>query len=211
MIHLPYRVFVQARMSSNRLPGKMLAPFQGQPMVKVVLDNLTKCIPAEHLVLLTSDLPSDDPLAVYVGWLGFAVFRGELDDVLARFQIASKIYPSDWVVRVSGDSPLFEPSIITDMLPFTNDGHYDLITNVFPRSFPKGNSVEIIRTHTLQQLDTVALSDAEREHVTQVFYNHPDQYAIYNHHSGDDTLAEKAWTVDTLEDYRRLNQEEELV
>ncbi|MFZ4828716.1 MAG: cytidylyltransferase domain-containing protein [Phototrophicaceae bacterium] len=207
MTQLPYRVFVQARMSSNRLPGKMLAPFRGQPMVKVVLDRLAERIPAQHLVLLTSDLPSDDPLALYVEWLGYAVFRGALDDVLARFQTASMIYPADWVVRVSGDSPLFEPHIITDMLRFT-EGRYDLITNVFPRSFPKGNSVEIIRTDTLQQLDTLALTHAEREHVTQVFYNHADQYAIYNHHSGDDTLAEKALTVDTLEDYRRLNRED---
>lgn len=207
MTHLPYRVFVQARMSSNRLPGKMLAPFRGQPMVKGVLDRLTECIPAQHIVLLTSDLASDDPLALYVGWLGYAVFRGELDDVLARFQTASMIYPADWVVRVSGDSPLFEPRIITDMLPFT-EGKYDLITNVFPRSFPKGNSVEIIRTRTLQQFDTPSLTESEREHVTQVFYNHADQYAIYNHHSGDDTLAEKVWTVDTLEDYRRLNRED---
>jgi spore coat polysaccharide biosynthesis protein SpsF len=148
------------------------------------------------------------PLALYVGWLGYAVFRGELDDVSARFQTASMIYPADWVVRVSGDSPLFEPRIITDMLPFT-EGKYDLITNVLPRSFPKGNSVEIICTRTLQQFDTPNLTELRSANMSpKCFRIMPTSTPSTASHSGDDTLAENVWTADTLVDYRRLNRED---
>jgi spore coat polysaccharide biosynthesis protein SpsF len=203
MTDTPTRIFIQARMSSSRYPGKMLAPFRGQPLIKQVLNRVQMTAPPQPIVILTSDQASDDPLALYVESLGFAVFRGSLDDVLGRFQACLKAHPCEWVFRVSGDSPLFDGTVMTQMLQQRHQ-NIDLVSNVFPRTFPRGRSVEMINTRSLLSIDSALVTDEEREHVTKVFYNHPDRYRVENIESGNLALAQIDLTVDTLEDLQRL-------
>ncbi len=109
---LEIRAFVQARMRSSRFPGKVLAPFRGEPIVRHVLRAVATAIPPEAIVLVTSADPSDDPLACYVARLGFSVWRGPLDDVFERFCEAARAFPSEWILRVSADSPLLDAGIL---------------------------------------------------------------------------------------------------
>jgi spore coat polysaccharide biosynthesis protein SpsF len=198
------RIFIQARMSSARYPGKMLAPFRGQPLIQQVLTRVTTTMPGHPVIVLTSVEATDDPLTLYVDSLGVPVFRGPLDDVFGRFQQCLIQHPCAWVFRISGDSPLFDGSVAQTMLTYTNRRDIDLVTNVFPRTFPRGHSLEMINVATFMALESHELTPEEREHVTRVFYNHADAYRIVNVESGDPTLAGQNLTVDTLDDLRRL-------
>ncbi|RJF76810.1 spore coat protein [Azospirillum cavernae] len=201
---VPLRIFVQARMSSRRLPGKVLAPFRSKPMIAHVLRAATQALPGDgKVVVITSDDVTDDPLALYVEHLGFPVFRGPLDDVLSRFRQAAVAFPCAWMLRISADSPLIDPQVIAAVAARCDfDG--DLVTNIFPRSFPKGQSAELIRTASLNALSDHALTTDDREHVTPYFYRNPKDFRILNIRLGADLSSSASHTVDTLDDLRRL-------
>lgn len=197
------KAFVQARMSSRRFPGKVLAPMAGRPVVAHVLARVAEAVPQSDVVLATSTAPSDDPLAGYVASLGYAVHRGPLDDVVARFQGCLQAYSCDWFFRVCADSPLYDPRLMRAMLPLARDD-VDLVTNTFPRTFPKGRSTELVRAGAFAAIDPRRLEPEQREHATKLFYDHPGKYRIRNIASGDPKLAAQSLVVDTVEDLARL-------
>jgi spore coat polysaccharide biosynthesis protein SpsF len=198
------RAVVQARMSSRRFPGKVLAPFRGEPLIAHVLAALRRALPAVPVVVATSGEPADDPLALYVASTGTKVFRGPLDDVLARFRLCAAEYPSDWILRVSADSPLLDAGMLKQVVAHAASAEHDLVTTIHPRTFPRGHNAELIRATALAAIDGEALSEADREHVTPFFYRHPERFRILNVESGDPDLAGLSFAVDTLEDLRRL-------
>lgn len=210
--HTPLvRAFIQARMSSSRFPGKVLAPFAGRPIIAHVIDRVALAIPREYITLATSTEPSDDPLAAYVITMGITVFRGSLNDVFLRFQDCLKQYPCDCFFRVCADSPLLDDSLFRKALTYTIQEGIAIVTNVYPRSFPKGNSIELIYAHQYAAIDPFGLTDEEKEHVTKFFYNHPQDFKIVNFESGNAALSQVNLCVDTIEDMRRLeNQTTEL-
>jgi spore coat polysaccharide biosynthesis protein SpsF (cytidylyltransferase family) len=201
------KTFVQARMSSSRFPGKVLAPLNGKPVLAHLIDRLKAGVPVEAIVVATSDHRSDDPLAVYAATLGVQVFRGPLDNVFERFRLCLERYPCDWFYRISADSPLMDGSLLA-RLAEKADKDVDLVTNVFPRSFPKGHSAELLNSERFARLDPVLLSAEEQEHLTKVYYNHPGRFRIVNIPSGDPSRATINYCVDTLEDLRRLEATE---
>ena len=189
-------------MSSSRFPGKSLAPFRGQPIVAHVLRAVGDVLPPGDVVLVTSDEPSDDPLAWYVERLGYPVFRGSRDDVFARFRAAARQFPSQWILRVCADSPLLDPGVIRALLAADRNG--DVITTTHPRSFPSGQNAELVRASTFMALADRELSAEDREHVTAYFYRHADRFAIRNLDSRDAHDRDRSFVVDTLDDLRRL-------
>ena len=203
------KAFIQARMNSSRFPGKMLAPFNGLPMVASVVSRVAMAIKREDIVLLTSREETDTPLAVYAESLNISVFRGELEDCFKRFREALGKYKCDWFFRICGDSPVYNPEILKQMLTVDLSDNLDIVTNVFPRSFPKGNSAELIRTDKFMSIDMDALTGEEREHLTKVYYNHPGDYKINNIDSGNPEQANESLAIDTIEDLRRLEAESE--
>jgi spore coat polysaccharide biosynthesis protein SpsF len=204
------RVFIQARMSSKRFPGKVVAPFRGRPIIACVVSRVAAAIPLEQIIVTTSDEVSDDPLAAYLQQIGVTVFRGPLDNVFERFRLCLDQYPCSWFFRVCADSPLLDSALVHAMMSYANDSSIDLITNIQVRSFPKGCSLELINARTFANLDRASLTAHQREHVTRVFYDHSDDFEIVNIHSGDADLADLRWTVDTVEDLARLENETSL-
>lgn len=199
------RAFIQARMTSERLPGKVLCPFRGRPMVDWVLDGVRQVLPHEAITLLTSNRATDDPLAAYVRSRGFAVFRGPEKQVFSRFQMALNQQPCDWVMRISADSPLVDAQVLHAVIDAARD-EWDLITTIYPRTFPKGKNAELIRAQTLLKIRSDSLTANEAEHVTPVFYLHPERYRIFNVTSGNPHWSDKSLAVDTLDDLRRLER-----
>jgi spore coat polysaccharide biosynthesis protein SpsF (cytidylyltransferase family) len=194
--------FIQARMSSQRFPGKILRPLNNKPLIQWVVDAVRQAVPSENVSVLTSTDLTDDPLAAYLTQAAIPYFRGPLHNVFERFQLAAKQQSTHWIGRISGDSPLLDPKIIRYMLNHLNPD-YDLITNTFPRTFPKGQSVEIIQRTCL--LAAGAETADDQEHVTPLFYRHTDQYRILN------IVNPWQWPtqemcVDTEEDLKRLSQ-----
>jgi len=193
------RIFVQARMSSQRFPGKVLAPLAGRPMIDHVLERCGQAFGSEQVVLATSVEPTDDALVAHAHNLGANVFRGDLENVFARFQQCLATYPCEWFVRISADSPLIDPRLITRIAE-RREPELDLVTNVQPRTFPAGQSVEVVNARRFATMDAAALSAEEREHVTLVFYRHADRYRVRNVASRDPLLAGQRLTVDTRQD-----------
>ena len=190
-------------MSSRRFPGKMLAPLAGRPMVDWVLERIAHSVGRERLVLATSADPTDLPLALYAQHKGYQVFRGDLDNVFVRFQDCVDRHPADWIVRVSGDSPLLDTGLIGMLFACCQPG-LDLVTNVAERTFPPGQSVEIINAATLKSIDAASLGPEEIEHVTQVFYRNPERYRIRNITATNPQWRTASFVVDTLDDLIRL-------
>jgi spore coat polysaccharide biosynthesis protein SpsF (cytidylyltransferase family) len=198
------RVFIQARMSSQRFPGKVLAPFNGKPLIAQVIGRLTPVIAADAVVVATSTEPTDDPLAAYVRQLGLAVFRGPLANVFRRFQLCLEAYPCRWFFRICADSPLLQGALVSMVLAHSHRSDLDLVTNVFPRTFPKGQSVEMLRSKTFAALQGDLLTAEEQEHVTKYYYNNSSKFRILNLDSGDPQLGQMSYVVDTIEDIQRL-------
>lgn len=195
--------FIQARMTSRRFPGKVLAPFRGEPMIGHVLRLMNEVVGREHVTVLTSTHQSDDPLAAYVRDMRVTVFRGPLDNVFERFrQCAAQVSP-DWVLRIGADSPLMSPRVVRSAIARIDDV-CDLITTIAPRTLPKGQNPEVIRTSALLSTPKSELTAEDCEHVTPYYYRHPDRYRIVNLTSGGPNLADMNLSVDTIEDLRRL-------
>jgi spore coat polysaccharide biosynthesis protein SpsF len=171
---------VQARMSSRRLPGKSLLALCGKPMLQYVLESLAQVDELAETVVATSTDPSDDPIAEFCDRFGTPCFRGPLDNVAERFLQASRTHRLFAFVRVSGDSPLLDPRLVVRAVALFADSAADLATNVFPRTYPPGMSVEVVQSETFERVVPGLNDPGDREHVTSYFYRRAEQFRIVN-------------------------------
>ncbi len=160
---------LQARTSSTRLPGKVLMPILGRAMILHQLERVSRCSCIDQVVLATSDHTSDDGLAAKVADAGFTVFRGDLDDVLLRFNDCSQAFPTNTVVRLTGDCPLSDPMLIDEVVQAFHHEGWDYLSNSADEkalTVPDGCDVEVFHRHLLEQAAQEARLPSEREHVT---------------------------------------------
>jgi spore coat polysaccharide biosynthesis protein SpsF (cytidylyltransferase family) len=193
-------------MSSSRFPGKVLAPLRGRPVLQHVVERCREALADSKLVVLTSDACSDDPVAAYAESCGLTVFRGPLDDVVSRFLACARVHPAENIMRICGDSPFQNPLVLRGAAEAARSLDIDVVTTTQPRTFPRGQNVEVFRACALAALETVPLTPAQREHVGAYFYQHPHRYRIHNLSSADSQLARLSLAIDDLDDLRRLEQ-----
>jgi spore coat polysaccharide biosynthesis protein SpsF len=197
---------LQARVSSSRLPGKVLAPILGQPMLARQLERLRRARLIDRLVVATSDDSSDDAVAALCAALGIGCYRGSLNDVLARFHGAYCAYgPAQHVVRLTGDCPLIDPAIVDLVIRRHLAGIADYTTNGIQPTWPDGQDVEVMRAEGLQRAFTEAHLSYEREHVTPYIYMHPEIFQI-EHVKGPRDLSALRWTVDEAADLAMVRE-----
>lgn len=177
---------IQSRMSSNRLPGKMMIDLLGKSVISRVIERVLLSEKITKIVVATSIQRNDDIIESFCKEKGIEFFRGDLDNVSDRFYKVLMIQDAKSFVRINGDSPLIDPKIIDFAIDKFNGSDYDIITNVFPRTFPKGQSVEAVRTDAFIRLIDSGLNSAQKEHVTKKFYDSPENYKILNFNSGGD-------------------------
>ena len=194
---------VHARMGSSRLPGKVLGDLAGRPALDWLLERLEHASEPDALVVATSTDPSDDAIAAYCEARGTPVYRGELEDLAARVLGAAEAHGLDALVRVNGDSPLLDQRLVDRGVALLREGGADLVTNVRPRSFPPGQSVEVVRTEALRAAVAEMTEPDDREHVTAWLYRHPDRVRI-ERFAHDPPVTEPRLTLDTAEDHERL-------
>jgi spore coat polysaccharide biosynthesis protein SpsF len=175
-----FLIIVQARMSSERVPGKVLRPVGGKPMLQYLLERLRHAGMLDQVVLATSDADDDAPVAEFGREFGVECVRGSLPNVALRFLQVLEGRPCDYFVRISGDSPLFDPGLVTRAFELAAEGEWDLITNVMPRTFPPGQSVEAVRTATYREAYERFAEPEDFEHVTKYLYKHPEEFRIRN-------------------------------
>lgn len=197
---------LQARMSSSRLPGKVMKPILGMPMIGRQIERLNRCDSLDRLVVATSKDPSDDVLAAYAERLGVRVFRGSLDDVLGRFQGAALANgPCTHVVRLTADCPLADPGVIDACVWRHIETGADYTSNTIERSYPDGLDVEVMTIDALKTMHREAKGPYEREHVTPFLYRHPERFKIAQLVQSA-PLADRRWTVDTPEDFEFVSR-----
>ena len=190
---------VQARMSSTRLPGKVLADVGGEPMLALLLRRLRAAPSVARVVVATSDDPSDDPVAEAARAAGADVHRGSLTDVLGRFVGASRGHMGP-IVRITGDCPLMDPAVVEGVLErFRATPGAMYASNVEERTFPDGLDVEAFSPEALALADRLATDPADREHVTTLMRRHPDRFPSASL-VGPERLGHLRWTVDDGDD-----------
>lgn len=177
--HVRIPVFIQARMTSRRLPGKSMLALGSSTVLGCTLQGTIQSERAGETFVLTSDQASDDPLSEWCADRKIPTIRGELDNVANRLLQGADSIRATALVRISGDSPFIDPRLIDRALALWEMSDADLVTNVFPRTYPRGQSVEVIRVEALRELvNDPALGPADAEHVTSAFYRHPKEWTI---------------------------------
>lgn len=168
---------LQARMGSRRLPGKVLRPILGVPMLGRQLERLFKCQSLDRLVIATSTEASDDPLVAWCLREGHLVHRGPVDDVLTRFTEAAEAHAASWVIRLTGDCPLADPGLIDRTVEAALRADRDYFSNIEPPTWPDGMDVEVIRMEALRSAFVEATRPSDREHVTPFLRRQPDRFS----------------------------------
>ena len=192
---------LQARMSSTRLPGKVMADLAGAPMILRQIERLRRAPSLTRIVVATSVQPGDDPLSEALAVAAVPVFRGALDDVLARFIGAIDAFgPADVAVRLTADCPLADPAVIEATLALRQVTDADYTANAGERrTFPKGLDVEVFKVAALRAAAAESTDPYDREHVTPFLYRRPERFALAFHHQTVDE-GDVRWTVDRPDD-----------
>lgn len=192
---------LQARMSSSRLPGKVLKELCGKPMLVHQIARLTRAKSIDRILIATSTDASDDKVDEVGRKIGVSVFRGNLSDVLDRYYQAAKLFSEvKHVVRVTGDCPLLDSQVLDDVVAMHLSGDYDYTSNTLAPTFPDGLDVEVMKIDVLRKAWEKASSQTEREHVSYYIYNHPEQFRLGSF-KGKVDYSSLRWTVDEAEDF----------
>ncbi|MBO6899849.1 MAG: glycosyltransferase family protein [Rhizobiaceae bacterium] len=195
---------LQARASSRRLPGKVLKPILGKPMLQHQIERILRANLPEKLVLATSVNREDDAVANIGVACGIAVYRGSLDDVLDRFYRAAEAYKPTHVVRLTGDCPLTDPALIDAVTRFAVEGGYDYASNTIRPSFPDGLDVEVAAFAALEAAWREATSKPDREHVMPFLHRQPGRFRLGNLLNSGTDLSAMRWTVDEPADFEMV-------
>lgn len=198
-------IIVQSRMTSTRLPGKVLLPLAGEPMLMRLMERLRRVQRADGIVIATTTNVTDDPIAALCAQQGVPCHRGSELDVLSRYADAARLHAADVVVRITSDCPLIDPALIDQLIAVYEEGDSDYVSNMLPPTWPYGMAVEVFSATALAQAHAEATQDAEREHVTPFIYWHPQRYRLRNVASPV-ALSHHRWTVDTPEDYELVRR-----
>ncbi len=194
---------VQARSSSTRLPGKVLKPILGKPMIIQELERLQRSRHIDEIVLATSEDKSDDELAEIVAASDFVIYRGNWHDVLDRYYQCAKEYSAEHVVRITGDCPVIDWRIVDEVIEkhLTEGNDYTSTSE----EYPDGLDTEVVRFSALEQAWEKAKLTSEREHVTLYIRNRADKFQCRQMECRRN-LNQMRWTVDEPQDYDFIRQ-----
>ena len=194
---------VQARMGSRRLPGKVLREVAGKPILQYLLESLQRAKRLAGVVVATSTSTGDMPIVELCERLGVDVFRGDQADVAGRFLDVIEARDVEAFVRICGDSPLLDPRLVDRAIGYFGKGDCDMVTNLSPRSYPRGQAVEVIRSQAFRDAYRCMSHPEHFEHVTRWFYEHEDRVKIVNFEAECD-WSDVHLAVDTAEDLQTI-------
>lgn len=194
---------VQARSSSSRLPGKVLKPILGKPMILYELERLQRSKRIDKIVLATSQDESDNELANIVVDNGFEAYRGSLDDVLDRYYQCAKLFQPNHVIRITGDCPVIDWRVVDIVVEKQVEEENDYTTTT--EHFPDGLDTEVFRFSALERAWKEARLASEREHVTQYFRKHAEIFKL-GHMDCEIDFNAMRWTVDEPQDFEFIRK-----
>ena len=166
---------VQARMGSTRLPGKSLMPVAGKPMLAHVLERLGVSRRVDQIIVATSTAPRNAAIVQLAREMGIGAFAGSEEDVLDRYYQAANAAGADIVIRITGDCPLIDPSVVDQAVALFQETSTDYLRT---SEFPRGLDTEVFSLHNLERAWKETTRDYEREHVTPYFYRNPEKFNL---------------------------------
>jgi len=199
-------IIVQARMTSTRLPGKVMVHVAGRPMLAQQICRLKECTMADEIVIATTTNLADEPIVDLAHREGVGFFRGSEHDVLGRYVGAARQTQADVIVRITADCPLIDPQItdrvISELINHATECDY--ASNVIKRTYPRGLDVEAFFFDTLLRMDRLAKSQQAREHVTVFLLSEATEIFLCRSVVDSENNANLRWTVDTEVDLKLI-------
>jgi spore coat polysaccharide biosynthesis protein SpsF len=201
---------IQARMGSTRLPGKVLLPLGGKPLLLRIHERVALSRYVGEIVIAITEDEADNQLFKLCKQSNLNIFRGHAHDLLDRHYKAAKEYNAEVVIKIPSDCPLIDPEIIDKVILYyiNNKENFDFVSNLHPPTYPDGNDVEIMSFKTLEYAWINAKKDFEREHTTPYIWENPDKFRIGNviWDSGRDLSMTHRFTIDYKEDYKFIKR-----
>lgn len=202
---------IQARVGSSRLPGKVMYPLDGSPVLEHVIERVIQANRVDDIVVATTTEPPDDVLADYAPEFGADVIRGSEQNVLSRFERATEQYEPDIIVRVTGDCPLVSPKFIDTAIERLRSTSADFVSAGVDWTFPRGTTCEVFTASSFQRVAEASSDPQHLEHVTLYYHNNPDEFDLRNLPSSElfederfQNRTDLRLTLDEPEDYRLL-------
>jgi len=203
-------IVVQARMSSSRLPGKVMLPILGESLLNRMVERLRMIHNKAEIVIATSKEATDDIIVQEGARIGVPCYRGSLNNLLDRHYQIGKQFGATTVLKIPSDCPLIDPRIIDEVLDFyfANPSEYDYVSNLHPPTFPDGNDVEIMTMECLERTWQAAGKQLELEHTTPYIWENQEQFRIGNvvWSSGKDYSMSHRFTIDYEADYQFIKR-----
>jgi spore coat polysaccharide biosynthesis protein SpsF len=190
---------IQARTSSKRLPGKVLKPVNGLPILEWQTKRVIQTSGLSQVVMATSEEIADDEVERIASRCGIPTVRGSLNDVFSRYVKIAEIYAPDILIRITGDCPLYMPQLCEVMLMEFLNRDVDYLSNTLRPTFPDGCDIEIFSINALRKLESKQLTPAELEHVTLGIYTRATEFKYWNFNNENNESFHR-WTLDTSDD-----------
>jgi len=208
MKRLPVTAIIQARMGSSRLPGKVLRPLAGRPMLVRSVERVRACPKVSRVVVATSDREGDEPIRQLCGAEGIDCFAGSEQDVLDRFYQAATKFGGDPLIRITADCPLVDPELLDKLITLYETGAYDHVGVATGAGalflgqgrYPDGLDAECFSVAALERAWREATSAPDREHVTPYIWRHKELFRCGQLTSPHD-YSQLRWTVDNEADF----------
>ena len=197
-------IIILCRFDSIRLPGKILKPIIGKPILSYILERVALVDPHLKIIVATSNEQSDDPIESYCQDNQISIYRGSKLNVAHRFFFCAEKANLDFAIRINGDNIFTDPIIIRKMIEFSHTGHYNFLSNVQGRTFPPGISVEMVNVQVMKK-NISMFNDYEQEHVMPFFYkNLPENQILYYKNSEFKYPKGLHLALDTKNDFNKI-------
>ena len=206
--NLKIGAIILCRMDSSRLPGKVLFKLKSKPMLEHIIDRLLKVNAlTDSCIVATTSREVDKCIVDFIKQnKQSSIFRGEADNVANRVIECAKEYNLDYFFRINADSPFIEPQLLEQACNIAYKKKYDFITNLYPRSFPYGVSIELIKTSFYQSIYSEIAAEYEQEHVTAYLYKNMSNINYYNIKKEGENWSQVRLVVDDEGDYLKLSK-----
>jgi len=194
-------IIILCRYNSSRLPGKILREINGKPIIEYIYERIGKVLSTENIVVATSEVETDDPIADYCKQKAYNCFRGSLENVSKRFLNCAQKFQFDYATRINGDNLFADISSLREMIGTVQTGDYNLVSNLKNRTFPKGMSIEIVKTDYYAEVYKQFSTPEDFEHVTWYLYQNKENNFHYHFNTDCPEFAGVQLAIDTQEDF----------
>ena len=200
-------IIVQARMNSSRLPGKVMMPVLGVPLLEILIARLKRVRRADSICVACTYNPEDQQIVDLSQSLGVEVHRGSEENVLERYSQAAQRSQADHVVRVTADSPLIDPAELDRLITYYHSHivDFDYVDNGSTHTYPLGMQAEVFSVSALNTAHREATTTSDKEHVTPFIIRNPRRFKAGNVAFGQDKSYYQL-AVDTVEDFELITK-----